>query len=62
MPLLDVKLSGAPDAALAANVAATLSDLTARILRKDPRVTAGGGPLAPPGAHPPHACVRTTAP
>ena len=40
MPLLDVKLCGAPDAALAATVAATLSDLTARILRKDPQVTA----------------------
>lgn len=40
MPLLDVKLSGAPDAALAAKVAAILSDLTARILRKDPKVTA----------------------
>lgn len=40
MPLLDVKLSGAPDAALAARVAATLSDLTARILGKDPKVTA----------------------
>ncbi|MCG5237044.1 tautomerase family protein [Xanthobacter oligotrophicus] len=40
MPLLDVKLSGTPDAALAATVATTLSDLTARILRKDPQVTA----------------------
>ncbi|QRG07114.1 tautomerase family protein [Xanthobacter dioxanivorans] len=40
MPLLEVKLSGAPDAALAATVAATLNELTARILRKDPRVTA----------------------
>ncbi|MFS8036791.1 tautomerase family protein [Xanthobacter sp. AM11] len=40
MPLLDVKLSGAPDAALAETVAATLSELTARILRKDPKVTA----------------------
>lgn len=40
MPILDVKLSGAPDPALAARVAATLSDLTARILRKDPRLTA----------------------
>lgn len=40
MPLLDVKLSGAPDAALAETVAATLSALTARILRKDPKVTA----------------------
>ncbi|MDI4665846.1 4-oxalocrotonate tautomerase [Xanthobacter autotrophicus] len=40
MPILDVKLSGAPNAALAAEVAATLSDLTARILRKDPKVTA----------------------
>ncbi|MFG1300485.1 4-oxalocrotonate tautomerase [Xanthobacter sp. V3C-3] len=40
MPLLDVKLSGAPDPALAARAAATLSDLTARILRKDPALTA----------------------
>ena len=40
MPLLDVKLSGAPDAALAAKAAATLGALTARILRKDPKVTA----------------------
>lgn len=59
MPILNVQLSGAPDAALAAKVAATLSDLTARILRKDPRLTAvavsfvpsaqwfvGGEPLA----------------
>lgn len=40
MPILNVKLSGAPDPALAAEVAATLSDLTARILRKDPALTA----------------------
>lgn len=40
MPLLDVKLSGEPDAALAARVAATLSDITAHVLRKDPKVTA----------------------
>lgn len=40
MPLLDVKLAGAPDPALAARAAATLSDLTARILRKDPALTA----------------------
>lgn len=40
MPLLDVKLSGTPDTDLAATVAASLSDLTARILRKDPQVTA----------------------
>lgn len=40
MPILNVKLSGAPDDALAAKVAATLSDLTARILRKDPKLTA----------------------
>ena len=40
MPLLDVKLSGPADPALAARAAATLSDLTARILRKDPAVTA----------------------
>ncbi|NMN57742.1 4-oxalocrotonate tautomerase [Xanthobacter sp. SG618] len=40
MPILNVQLSGTPDATLAAKVAATLSDLTARILRKDPKVTA----------------------
>lgn len=40
MPILNVKLSGAPDAALAAKVAATLSDLTHHILRKDPKLTA----------------------
>ncbi|MEP9352795.1 4-oxalocrotonate tautomerase family protein [Xanthobacter sp. KR7-65] len=40
MPILNVKLSGPPDDALAAEVAATLSALTARILRKDPALTA----------------------
>ncbi|MDQ0506101.1 tautomerase family protein [Xanthobacter agilis] len=40
MPLLNVTLSGEPDDALAAAVAAALGDLTARILRKDPAVTA----------------------
>lgn len=40
MPILNVKLSGAPDQYLAARVAAALSDLTARILHKDPGLTA----------------------
>jgi len=40
MPLLDVKISGVPDDSLAAEVAATLSALTARHLRKDPHLTA----------------------
>lgn len=40
MPLLNVTLSGVPDDALAAAVAAALSEITARILRKDPAVTA----------------------
>ncbi|WP_454916305.1 tautomerase family protein [Xanthobacter sediminis] len=40
MPLLNVTLSGEPDDARAATVAATLSAITARILRKDPQVTA----------------------
>lgn len=39
MPLLNVTLSGVPDAALAASVAAELSALTAAHLRKDPAVT-----------------------
>ena len=39
MPILQVTLSGAADPALAAKVAARLSDLTAGILRKDPALT-----------------------
>ncbi len=35
-----IHLSGAPDATLAAQVAAEVTDLTASILGKDPRVTA----------------------
>ncbi|MFG1429139.1 tautomerase family protein [Roseixanthobacter glucoisosaccharinicivorans] len=39
MPILQVKLSGASDAAKAATAAGTLSALTAKILRKDPALT-----------------------
>ena len=40
MPILNVTLSTAPDAALSAKVAATLSQLTASLLGKNPAVTA----------------------
>ncbi len=40
MPILNVTLSTAPDAALSAKVAATLSQLTASLLGKNPQVTA----------------------
>ncbi|WP_127090470.1 tautomerase family protein [Aquabacter cavernae] len=39
MPILQVTLSGAPDAGKAAEVAARLSALTAQHLRKDPALT-----------------------
>lgn len=39
MPILQVTLSGAPDGARAEMVAATLSQLTAEHLRKDPALT-----------------------
>ena len=39
MPILQVTLSGTPDTARARTVAATLSGLSARILRKDPKLT-----------------------
>lgn len=39
MPILQVTLSGAPDGARAGMVAATLSQLTAEHLRKDPALT-----------------------
>lgn len=63
MPLLNLTLSGEPDDALAAAVAARLGEITARILRKDPSVTSvavgfvpaarwftGGASLAAKGA------------
>jgi len=40
MPILNVTLSTAPDAALSARVADTLSQLTASLLGKNPAVTA----------------------
>jgi len=59
MPILNVTLSTAPDAALSARVAASLSQLTAQILQKDAALTSiaiahvdpahwfiGGTPLA----------------
>ncbi len=39
MPILNLKLSTAPDAAQSARIAATLSQLTARILQKDAALT-----------------------
>lgn len=64
MPILNVKLSTAPDAALSARVAATLSRLTAQILLKDEALTSvaiawqpaehwhvGGASLAQQGKH-----------
>ncbi|MFG1465526.1 4-oxalocrotonate tautomerase [Xanthobacter sp. DSM 24535] len=39
MPILQLKLSGTADTARASAVAATLSALSARILRKDPALT-----------------------
>jgi len=39
MPILNVTLSTAPDAALSARVAASLSQLTAQILQKDAALT-----------------------
>ncbi|MBC7857434.1 MAG: 4-oxalocrotonate tautomerase family protein [Burkholderiaceae bacterium] len=39
MPILKLTLSGAPDAARSARVAATLAGLTAEILHKDPALT-----------------------
>jgi 4-oxalocrotonate tautomerase len=40
MPILSVKISGDKNPELARTVAAALTELTSRILRKDPRVTA----------------------
>jgi len=39
MPILNVKVSTAPDAAQSARIAATLTELTARILHKDATLT-----------------------
>src|SRR6476661_2148872 len=40
MPILNVKVSRPPSAALTSQIAGTLAELTARILRKPPEVTA----------------------
>ena len=40
MPIINISVSGAPDAALSARLAAEASELTLRHLRKDPTVTA----------------------
>jgi 4-oxalocrotonate tautomerase len=40
MPFIHIQLSGAPDDALAARVAAQAAELTASLLGKDPRLTA----------------------
>lgn len=40
MPILNLTLSTAPDAARSAAIAATLTGLTARLLRKNPALTA----------------------
>jgi 4-oxalocrotonate tautomerase len=40
MPYVHIQISGAPDDALAEQVAAQASELTARLLGKDPRLTA----------------------
>jgi len=39
MPMITIQIAGEPDAALAREVAATVSSLTARLLGKDPAVT-----------------------
>ncbi len=39
MPIVNVAVAAEPDPALSARIAATLAELTARHLRKDPRVT-----------------------
>lgn len=40
MPYIHIQISGTPDDTLAARVAAQASELTARLLGKDPRLTA----------------------
>ncbi len=40
MPILNVSLTGTPDAAVSAKVATLLTELTAKHLRKDPTITA----------------------
>ncbi|MCC2673330.1 MAG: hypothetical protein K0R58_277 [Ramlibacter sp.] len=40
MPYIHIQISGAPDDALAGKVASQAAELTARILGKDPRLTA----------------------
>ena len=40
MPIINVSVTGKPDAALSARIAETVTALTARHLRKDPTITA----------------------
>lgn len=48
MPILNLSVSGRADAVLSARIASELSDLTARILRKDPAVTSVAVTYMPP--------------
>lgn len=49
MPILTVKLSATPSADLAAAVARDLVEVTSRVLRKDPTLTAVAVDFTPPG-------------
>jgi 4-oxalocrotonate tautomerase len=49
MPMITVEVSADPDELLAARIAETISGLTARVLGKDPRVTAVAVTFVPRG-------------
>jgi 4-oxalocrotonate tautomerase len=49
MPVLNVTVSAAPDAALSERIASELSDLTKKILHKDPAVTSVAITYVSPG-------------
>lgn len=49
MPMITVDVAAAPDAELTRRIVGTVTDLTARILGKDPRVTAVAVDYLPPG-------------
>ncbi|TPN01506.1 4-oxalocrotonate tautomerase family protein [Mesorhizobium sp. B2-1-3A] len=40
MPIINISLTGKPDAALSARIAGEMTEITARQLRKDPTITA----------------------
>jgi 4-oxalocrotonate tautomerase len=40
MPIINISLTGKPDAALSARIAGEITEITARQLRKDPTITA----------------------